>query len=291
MNIAQRLTVARFLQVRYYFDLTKPAAVGLHLVTTAAAMFVAASGVPSISVIVFTLAGGALAAGASNVLNCFIDRDLDSHMARTRTRPLPARRIRSMSALVFGLALAVIGLVILSLKVSLLAALLSLCALLYYDLVYTAWVKRRTRWAAIIGSGAGAFPPLIGWAAVTGSVTTAPLLMFAVVALWSPPHFWSLALYRRGEYRNAGLNVFPWKNAEAGILGFTLALFTASMLLIPAAGFGTIYAVAAVIMGVNFIVLSSRLLRGRALAAQTVYYYSMVYLLILFAAMVADKLT
>jgi len=290
MAISESIKVTRPVIIRDYLNLTKPLAVLLHLVTTTAAMFVTAKGIPSQNVLTFTLLGGALTAGASNVLNCYFDRNLDAAMARTQGRPLPAGRIYSLSALLFGIVMAFVGITILWRLVSLPVALLSSGALLYYVFIYTLWAKRRTRWGAVIGSGAGAFPPLIGWVAVTGSVSLAPFLLFAIIALWSPPHFWSLAITRHKEYENAGLVAFPVENVDGWLLLFSVLLVFATLGLVIAAEMGMIYTISAAILGAIFMMFVIRLISGNPGSSGRLYYYSMVYLLLLFAAMIVDSL-
>ena len=194
---------------RDYAALTKPRVVLLHLVTTAAAMFLAAGGLPRLSILTATLLGGALVAGAANVLNCYFDRDIDKMMARTLRRPLPAGRLSPDQAFTFGLIAGIAGVWVLTRFVGIGVAALAVAAMIYYVLLYTLLLKRRSSWSTVFGSGAGAFPPLIGWLAVTGRIELTPFLLFGIVALWSPPHFWSLAIFRRREYETAGLQVTP----------------------------------------------------------------------------------
>ena len=165
----------------------------LHLVITAAGMFLAAKGLPTLSTLAWTLVGGGLMAGAANSLNCYFDRDLDRAMDRTRDRPLPAGRMGPEQTQRFSIILAFAGLFILNWFVSWPVAMMSVGALAYYVFLYTLWLKRHTSWSTVTGAGAGAFPPLIGWIAVTGRLELTPFLLFAMIALWSPPHFWSLA--------------------------------------------------------------------------------------------------
>jgi protoheme IX farnesyltransferase len=281
-----RATVARD-----YLALAKPRVILLHLVTAASAMVLAAEGQPQGSTLLFTLVGGGLVAGASNSLNCYFDRDLDRRMARTRDRPLPAGRLRPFQALAFGVITGSIGLLVLSQLVSLLVATLALVALAYYILAYTLWLKRHTYWSAIIGSGAGALPPLIGWVAVTGHVGLTPLLLFAIIVLWTPPHFWALAIFRGDEYWQAGLTVLPAGQATRWITLFSSLLVLASLLLAPAASLGRLYLVVAPLLGLAFLVLAVRLQYRESLRlARHLYFYSILYLIILFAAMVVDCL-
>lgn len=274
-----------------YLALAKPRVVLLHLITAGAAMFLAAKGSPPVSILLFTLVGGALMVSSSNALNCYIDRYIDGMMVRTRNRPLPAGRLRARQAMAFGVVIGFIGLLILSQLVSLAAATMAAGALIYYIVVYTLWLKRRTSWSAVIGSGAGAFPPLIGWIAVTGTVGVTPLILFAVVALWSPPHFWALAISRRNDFKNVGLGVMPARNTRRWIVLFSLLLVATSLLLVPIAHLGFIYLGAACIMGFGFLALALQLLyRADSHSARRLFSYSIMFLIILFVAMLIDRL-
>ena len=272
--------------VRDYVNLTKPRVVLLHLLTATAAMFLAADGRPPDSILLGVLAGGGMTAGASNIFNCYFDRDIDAAMERTRNRPLPSGRVSPAEALAFGTVTGLTGLVILYQLVSLTAVLLALGALVYYVIIYTVWLKRRTRWSSLAGSGAGAFPPLIGWTAVTDRIEVTPFLLFALIVLWTPPHFWSLAIYRRKDYERAGLMVIPARNAPLGIAACSLALTALSLYIIPAAGAGTVYMVTASVLGPGMMILAFGLqLRPEATRARILYFYSIFYLVALFGTM------
>ena len=227
---------------------------------------------------------------AANALNCYFDRDLDSMMPRTRHRPLPAGRLKPGQAVAFGAITGSVGLFILGRLVGLLAAGLALSALVYYILVYTVWLKRNTYWGAVIGSGAGALPPLIGWAAVTGRVETTPLLLFSIIVLWTPPHFWSLAIFRHSDYELAGLRVIPAKHAARWIMVCSFLLVSATLVLMPVAGLGWLYLCVALLLGLGLLIMAVRLPRGGAPAARRLYFYSILYLVLIFVAMVADRL-
>src|SRR5680860_223841 len=192
-----------------YVALTKPGILSLLLATLLAGMLVAASGFPSFSLVVWTMIGGLLSAGGANALNCYIDRDIDRLMARTRNRPSATGRIAPRSVLTFGIALTVLSFFILGIFPNLLAAFLALIGCLYYVLVYTLYLKRRTPQNIVIGCAAGAMPPLVGWAAVTGGLGVAPILMFALIYYWTPPHFWALALLKQGDYGRAAVPMLP----------------------------------------------------------------------------------
>jgi heme o synthase len=274
-----------------YLALTKPRTVLLHLVTAGAAMFLAAKGWPPISILAWTLLGGSLLAGASNALNCYFDRDLDKTMERTRHRPLPGGRINPGLALNFSALLAISGLYILQNFVGWVVALLALTALAYYVPLYTLVLKRRTSWSTVIGSGAGAFPPLIGWAAISGRIELTPFLLFALVALWSPPHFWSLVVYRQQEFQQTRIVPVPSGNIAAWATLFSVSLVAVSLLLLPAAGLGRIYLVSSATLGTAFLCLTGLLYQsGNGRAARYLHRYSIFYLMAIFAAMSVDKL-
>jgi heme o synthase len=274
-----------------YLSLTKPRTVLLHLITAAAAMFLASSGWPLISTLGWTLLGGGMLAGASNALNCYFDRNLDKTMERTRRRPLPDGRIDPGLALNFSAILAISGLYILQNFVSWKVALLALAALAYYVPLYTLVLKRHTSWSAVLGSGAGAFPPLIGWVAVNGRIELTPFLLFALVALWSPPHFWALAVYRRREFRRAGLGPMPSGNIANWTMVFSILLIAVSLLCLPLAGLGLVYLAAAAVLGAGFLILSGQLYRkDNRRAAYYLHRYSIIYLMALFTAISMDKL-
>jgi heme o synthase len=276
---------------RDYLSLTKPRVVLLHLLTAAAAMFIASAGIPSISTLVFTLLAGALVAGSSNALNCYFDRDIDALMSRTGKRPLPSGRLDPALALAFGIILFCAGLYIFSRFVSGMTAVLATGAWLYYVLVYTLLLKRHTSWSAVLGSGAGAFPPLIGWVAVTGRIEAVPFLLFAIVALWSPPHFWSLAVSRRQDYHSAGLGVMPPRHTARWIMLFTVLLIAASLLIVPLAGMGLLYLGLAGSADLCFLVFSASLLHSETNShARRLFFYSILYLVVICAGMITDSL-
>ncbi len=278
-----------------YVALTKPRIVVLLLLTTACTMVVAARGRPSAWLVLATLAGGALAAGAANVLNCVLDRDVDAVMHRTRQRrAVAAGRIPPARAVAFAAALAGVSLWLLWTQVNTLAAWLAMAGLLFYVLVYTAWLKRTTPQNIVIGGAAGAVPPLVGWAAVTGDVGVAAWLLFAVVFLWTPPHFWALSLNLKDDYARARIPMLPVvcgeEETHRQIFLYTVATVVATFLLVPAAGMGWLYAAAAGLLGVEFVRKAWQLWRGREQRAWALYRYSLTYLALLFASMVADRL-
>ena len=276
---------------RDYPALAKPRVIVLHLITAAAAMFLASRGWPAISVLAATLVGGGLVAGASNALNCYFDRDIDKMMARTQNRPLPAGRLSPFQALVFTSLLAFAGLFILSWFVNWAVAVMATGALAYYILVYTLWLKRRTFWSSIIGSGVGGFPPLIGWIAVTGRIEVTPFILFIIIALWTPPHFWSLAIFRKQDFGQAGLGVIPDRNTVHWITVFSFALVFVSFWLVKSASLGLLYSISALLLGIVLLFLAVHLqIRKDLHSARFLYWYSIFYLLVLFSSMLADRL-
>lgn len=289
-------TTAAFLRVGAdYAALTKPRIVALLLLTTAAAMVVAAGGPVALSLVVLTLLGGSLAAGAANAINCYWDRDVDALMHRTRGRPLPARRVSPPRALTFGVVLAVASVLVLGLAVNWLSAALALAGIAYYVGVYTVWLKRSTPQNIVIGGAAGAIPPMVGWAAVTGQIGVPALVLFAIVFLWTPPHFWALALHRAEDYRAARIPMLPVVRGPAETVrqmtAYTVALVAASLLMASLGVLGRLYLVSAVALAVPFVVLVFRLMRQTTEGtARALFGYSILYLGLLFASMAADRL-
>jgi len=257
-------------------------------------MVVAADGLPGLWLTLATLLGGALAAGGANAINCYLDRDIDAIMRRTHSRPLPAGLIAPDRALAFGVSLSVLSFVFLQLSVNLLTAVLAVSAILFYVFVYTLWLKRTTVENIVIGGAAGAVPPLCGWAAVTGSLDAAPLLMFAVIFLWTPPHFWALAINYTSDYAQAGVPMLPVTHAlEARRRSLVYALVTVatSLALYATDAVGLVYLAIAAASGLAFIWLAWRQIKlGTGRAALSLFRFSTSYLAIIFAAMVADRL-
>jgi heme o synthase len=274
-----------------YVTLTKPKVQSLLLLTTITTMYVA--GDPSLSLVALTCLGGSLSAGGAGAVNHWFDRDIDRQMARTAVRPVAAGRIAPQSALVFGIALATLSFVQLSLTVNVLAASLALAGFLGYVFVYTAWLKRTTPQNIVIGGAAGAVPPLVGWAAVTGTVEPAALYLFAIVFYWTPPHFWALSLLMKDEYARVGVPMLPVVRGEdetrAQIVLYTVLLVALTLMPFLFGFFGVVYAVAAIALGTVFLWHAVRLhlTRGRRMALRT-YLFSLAYLALLFCAMVAD---
>ncbi|MDR7544565.1 MAG: heme o synthase [Armatimonadota bacterium] len=278
-----------------YVALTKPRIVVLLLLTTIAAMVVAAGGPVTWALAVYTLLGGALAAGAANAINCYWDRDIDAVMLRTRKRPIPARRIAPRRALAFGAALAAGSVLVLGLAVNWLSASLAFAGIAYYVVVYTMWLKRATAQNIVIGGAAGAIPPLVGWAAVRGDVDLAALVLFAIVFLWTPPHFWALALNRSEEYRAARIPMLPVVRGTGETVRqiglYTLALIASTLLLGVLGVLGRLYLASAMVLAVPFIWLAARLARHTtSRAAWALFGYSILYLGLLFFSMALDRL-
>jgi protoheme IX farnesyltransferase len=282
--------------VRAYVALTKPRIIELLLVTTVPTMVLAAGGLPSIWLMVAVVLGGTLAAGGANAINMYVDRDIDDIMRRTRNRPLPRHAVPPRNALAFGIGLSVVAFAFLALTVNLLSAVLALSATAFYVFVYTMWLKRTTPQNIVIGGAAGCVPVLVAWAAVTGEVGLPALVLFAIVFYWTPPHFWALALRYRGDYAAANVPMLPVVRGEAEtarqIVLYTVALIAVSLLLLPAAGMGWLYLVAAVVLGAVFLVNAMRLRADAAngRAAIRLFRFSISYLTLLFAAVAADAL-
>jgi protoheme IX farnesyltransferase len=274
-----------------YAELTKPKVQSLLLLTTIAAMYVA--GDPSVALVALTCLGGYLSAGGAGAVNHWFDRDIDARMSRTATRPIPAGRVAPRAALLFGCTLAALSFAELSLTVNALAAGLSFAGFLGYVLVYTVWLKRRTAQNIVIGGAAGAVPPLVGWAAVTGSVSGTAVLLFFIVFFWTPPHFWALSLLMKDEYARVGVPMLPVVLGETEtrrqILIYTVLLYAVTQLPFCAGGLGTVYLVASMTLGFGFIAGATLLYRrADRRSALRLYLYSLAYLALLFCAMVAD---
>jgi heme o synthase len=277
-----------------YVALTKPGIMALLLVTTLGAMLIADTGAPSFGLVLLTMIGGVLTAGGANVLNCFIDRDIDARMPRTRKRATANGRISPRAALTFGIALTAGGFLLLGLWVNWVAAFLALAGNFYYVFIYTLWLKRSTPHNIVIGGAAGAVPPLVGWAAVTGSLAAPAWILFAIIFYWTPPHFWALALLKQGEYGRVGVPMLPVVSGEMEtrrqIFMYTIMLAAVSLLLVPF-GMGWIYLLGALVLGGWFLKLAWQLLTdpSKALARKT-FFYSIWYVAGLFAVMVTDQI-
>ena len=281
-----------------YIALMKPRVIELLLVTTAPVMVLAARGVPNLWLILGTLAGGALSAGSANAFNMYIDRDIDTLMARTKGRPIVTGEVSPRSALVFAVAIGLASLVVLTLVANVLAATLSLLAILFYVFVYTLLLKRRTEQNIVWGGIAGCFPVLIGWAAVTGEVSVTPWILFVVVFLWTPAHYWPLSLRYADDYAAASVPMLSVLRSKVAVglqvILYAWATVVASLVLIPVAPMGIVYTVVALLSGGWFIVethmLYSRSVAGRETNAMRVFHASNTYLTALFIAVAIDSL-
>jgi heme o synthase len=278
-----------------YVQLTKPRIIVLLLIVTVPAMILAARGMPSPWLILATLAGGTIAAGSANAINCYLDRDIDEIMKRTRRRPLPAHRITPERALRFGFILGAASYLFLSMAVNVLAASLALSAIGFYVFVYTMWLKRSTTQNIVIGGAAGAVPALVGWAAVTGTVGIPALVLFAIVFVWTPPHFWALAMRYSDDYASAGVPMLPAVRGDVEtrrqILVYSLVLFATTLVLVPLAAMGPVYVVTAVGLGGTFVYKAMQLWRRSSPAlAMRLFKFSILYLALLFAAVAVDGL-
>jgi protoheme IX farnesyltransferase len=274
-----------------YVELTKPKVQSLLLLTTVATMYVA--GDPSPLLVALTCVGGYLSAGGAGAVNHWFDRDIDARMARTSSRPIPAGRISPRAALLFGCTLAGLSLLELALTVNPLAAGLSFAGFLGYVFVYTVWLKRRTPQNIVIGGAAGAIPPLVGWAAVTGSVGGTAVILFFIVFFWTPPHFWALSLLMKDDYAKVGVPMLPVVRGEVEtrrqIVLYSVLLYAVTQLPFCAGGLGAVYLIASLVLGLGFIAGAVRLYRrADRRSALMLYLFSLAYLALLFSAMVAD---
>jgi protoheme IX farnesyltransferase len=278
-----------------YFQLTKPRIIVLLLITTVPAMMLARRGMPSPWLVVATLLGGTVAAASANAINCYLDRDIDEVMRRTRRRPLPAHRVEPERALAFGYLLGAISFFFLAIAVNALSATLALSAIAFYVFVYTMWLKRTSVQNIVIGGAAGAAPALIGWAAVTGTVGLPAWVLFAIVFVWTPPHFWALALRYSGDYAAAGVPMLPVvrgpEETRRQILRYSLVLFATSLLLVPLGHMGPTYAATAVVLGAWFVWRALAVHRSDSPAEpMRLFRFSILYLGLLFAGVAVDAI-
>jgi protoheme IX farnesyltransferase len=287
--------------VTAYLGLTKPRIIELLLVTTVPAMFLAAGGVPPLTVVLFTMVGGCLAAASANAVNCVLDRDIDERMRRTRRRPLPRHAVGPLGATVFGVILGIAATLWLGYFVNWLSAALALGANAFYIAVYTLWLKRRTPQNIIWGGIAGCFPPLIGWTAVTGSLALTPFVMFLIVFFWTPPHTWALAIRYREDYAGANVPMLPVVRSAPVvarlIMAYSLVTVLVSLALWPVAHTGWLYPAVAIVLGIALLWQSALLLaRARrgltdaALQPMRLFHWSNSYLALLFVAAAVDTL-
>jgi protoheme IX farnesyltransferase len=281
-------------RLRDYVTLTKPRIISLLLVTTLAPMIIAVRGWPDSWTVLWTMVGGYLMAGGANAINMYMDRDIDARMPRTALRPIPGGRMSPAHVLGFGVTLASASFVLFALRVNLLSALLALAGLLYYVFIYTGWLKRTSPQNIVIGGAAGAFPPLVGWAAATGQVTLTAAYLFLIVFFWTPPHFWALALVKQKDYGRVGVpmapNIWGERNTLRQMLMYTLLLIPLTLVPVSYGGLGPIYGMLALALGLWLLRDVVRLVRAVDLTrpAWTLYRNSLLYLALLFVAMAVD---
>lgn len=293
---AQRIGIVR--KARAYVALTKPRVIELLLVTTAPVMILAAAGIPDLWLVLATLVGGSLSAASANAFNCYLDRDIDRVMDRTSKRPLVTGELSDREALVFAFATGALSVVWLGLLVNWLAAALSLAAILFYVFVYTLLLKRRTPQNIVWGGIAGCMPVLIGWAAVTGSLDWAPVILFGIVFLWTPPHYWPLSMKYRSDYRSAGVPMLAVVRGRSQVglqvILYAWATVACSLLLIPVAPMGIVYTIVALGAGAWFVIESHRLystaIRHGEVRPMRVFHSSISYLTLVFLAVGIDPL-
>ncbi len=292
-SLAEELSLGR--RIGGFVALTKPRIVELLLVTTVPTMIVAARGLPSWSLMAATVIGGTLAAGGANAINMVVDRDIDAVMQRTRGRPLVTGTVSPAAALIFAVILEIAAFGELWAAVNLLAASLAVSATLFYVFVYTLWLKRTSRQNIVIGGAAGAVPVLVGWAAVRGSLGWAPVVLFALMFVWTPPHFWALAIRYREDYRSARVPMMPavtsFQNTATQILGYSVLVAAVSLLFAWIAGMGPVFWTTALVLGLVFCGLAVQLWRDPSeVRAMRLFHWSITYVTLLFGAMAVDQL-
>jgi heme o synthase len=282
-------------RVAAYIALTKPRIVELLLVTTVPTMIVAERGLPSVWLMLATVVGGTLAAGGANAMNMYADRDIDTVMDRTKRRPLASGAMSPRAALTFAITIEAAAFALLWVAVNPLSAVLAVAACLFYVFVYTLWLKRTSSRNIVIGGAAGAVPVLVGWSAVTGTLDWPPVVLFAVIFYWTPPHFWALAIRYRDDYARADVPMLPvvasFRTTARRILLYTLMLVALTVVFAPVAGMGNLYVGAALGLGAIFAYLTVQLWRdGTSQAAMRVFTWSITYITLLFGAIAADQL-
>ena len=283
--------------IQSYYQLTKPRIIPLLLITTAAGMWLASDGRVDPLLLFVTLVGGTLAAASAQVLNCIYDRDIDYDMERTRHRPMPSGKVQPRDALLFAIALASLSFTLLTVFANLLSAILAMSGIVFYMAIYTHLLKRHTPQNIVIGGAAGAIPALVGWAAVTGELSWTAWLLFAIVFLWTPPHFWALALMIRDDYAKVGIPMLPVVAGEESttrqIWIYTLLVVPASLLLIyPLGASGVVYGAIALVLGGIFLKKAWQLLHAPTdkQVARSMFKYSILYMMLLCTGMVIDSL-
>lgn len=278
-----------------YVALTKPRIIELLLVTTVPTMVVAEQGLPSLWLMVATVIGGTMAAGGANAINMYVDRDIDAIMKRTKNRPLVTGVITPRKALIFAIVLEAVAFVWMWTLVNLISAVLAVGACLFYVFIYTLWLKRTSKSNIVIGGAAGAAPVLIGWTAVTGQLAWPPVILFAVMFYWTPPHFWALAIRYKDDYAAADVPMLPsvvsLRTTATRILIYTVILWALTLLFSPVAGMGAIYLISAIVLGALFTAMAVKLLRTEDTGdAMRLFAYSITYITLLFGAMAVDQL-
>jgi protoheme IX farnesyltransferase len=278
-----------------YLNLTKPRIIVLLLITTLAGMFIAARSVPSFDLILWTMLGGAFAAGGANAINCYIDRDIDRLMHRTRHRSLPAGRVAPRNALIYGIALGVLSFVVFTAFVNLLAAVLAQVGLLFYVFIYTGYLKRSTPQNIVIGGAAGAMPPMVGYAAVSGQIDLLAISLFAIIFFWTPPHFWALSLLISQDYARANVPMLPLVAGEEEtrrqVLLYSIRLVSLTAIIFAGGEVGWVYLPSAIVLGGGLVLYAARLFReGTARRARQMFIYSNIYLALLFVALAVDRI-
>ena len=278
-----------------YVSLTKPRVITLLIFTTFVALFITPAGVPTLSIIFWTMIGGWLMPAGAQAINCYFDGDIDAKMGRTSRRPIPSGRIPAWHALALGIGLGALAFAILAYFVNPLTAWVAFAGYIYYAVIYTIVLKRHSVHNIVIGGGAGAIPPLVGWAAATGSLSWASLLLFAIIFYWTPPHFWALALIRKTDYANAGVPMLPVvsgdKETKRQILVYTVIMIVLSLVPTPVGMMGIAYLVMAALLGLIFLAYVLRMNGNDTMSTRwALYRFSLLYLFLLFMAMMVDRL-
>ena len=277
-----------------YLALTKPPIVILLVITAIGGMFLASGGNPSLTTVLLVCVGGALGAGGASALNNYLDRDIDEVMSRTRQRPVASRRIAPNRALAFGILLNLVSFIVLFTWVNLLAALLTMAATLFYVFVYTNWLKRTTSQNIVIGGAAGAIPPVVGWAAITGGLDLSALYLFSIIFFWTPPHFWALSLLIQSDYERARIPMLPVvagrEQTVLHILLYAVVLVALTLLFAATSTVSWVYLGLAAPLGAVFVVMAWQLYRDSSTRhARKLYLYSLLYLALIFVVMIADS--
>ncbi len=283
--------------IKSYYQLTKPRIIPLLLITTAASMWIASDGRVDPFLLLITLLGGTLAAASAQVMNCIYDQDIDYTMTRTRKRPIPSGKVQPRHALIFAIVLGVLSFSLLTIFANLLAALLAMSGIIFYMLIYTHWLKRHTTQNIVIGGAAGSIPPLVGWAAVTGDLSLTPWLLFAIIFLWTPPHFWALALMIKEDYAEVDIPMLPVVEGEEAtvkqIWVYSLLVVPCSLLLMyPFGNLGIIYGAIAFYLGSKFLYKAWKLKQEPTSnqLAREMFKYSIFYMMLLSVGMIVDTL-